>query len=208
MWNIENSRRPRFFDLDKVQSCLVKLSINKKIQILGCFFELTYRQSHCYFSQQNAFQNQNININVQINIQNNIMQSTLDINLSSAWFRDQAARQARTRKNLNEEHQIAQLKTQNQLNSKHGSIRFKPAISQNRLFLIQKVDIYIQKQFVQRHYLPQYIADEKYVKFEFGFNFQKFFDSTLRFIFDVFKFDNIFVFKRHLYMTYEKQIEQ
>ena len=136
------------------------------------------------------------------------MQSTLDIDLSSARSQSQTAKQTKTQKNLNKKHQTAQLKTQNQLNSKHDSIRFKPAISQNRPPLMQKVDIYIQKQPAQRHYLPQYTANKKYVKFEFDFNFQKLSDSTLRFTFNVFKLDNTFVSKRHFYITYEKQIEQ
>ena len=73
------------------------------------------------------------------------MQSTLDIKLSNARFRDQTVKQTKTRKNLDKEHQIAQLKTQNQLNSKHDQIRFKSAISQNRFFFMQKIEIFIQK---------------------------------------------------------------
>ena len=92
------------------------------------------------------------------------MQSTLDIKLSNARFRDQAAKQAKTRKNLNKAYEIVQLKTQNQLNSKHDQIRFKFIIFQNRSFFMQKVEIFIQKQFVVRHHLFQYIIDEKYVK--------------------------------------------
>ena len=92
------------------------------------------------------------------------MQSTLDIKLSNARFRDQTVKQTKTRKNLDKEHQIAQLKTQNQLNSKHDQIRFKSAIFQNRSSFMQKVEIFIQKQFVVRHHLFQYIIDEKYLK--------------------------------------------
>ena len=139
------------------------------------------------------------------------MQSTLDIELSNARFRDQTAKQTRTRKNLNKAQQIAQLKIQNQLNSKHDQIRFKFVISQNRSFFMQKVEICIQKQSALRHHLSQYIVDEKYVKNSINyidFNYQKLSDSTLRSIYDVFMLDNISVFNQHLYMTYEKQIEQ
>ena len=138
------------------------------------------------------------------------MQSTFNINFSSVRFRDQVVRQTKTRKSLNKEHQAAQLKTQNQLNSKHDLIRFKLAIFQNRFFLMQKVEIFIQKQFVLRHYLSQYIVNEKYVKstFELDYNYQKLFDSTLRFIYNVFRFNNICVFEQHIYITYKKQIEQ
>ena len=76
---------------------------------------------------------------------------------------------------------------------------------------MQKVEIFIQKQSVLRHHLFQYIVDEKYVKDSINcidFNYQKFFDSALRFIYDVFMFDNISVFNQHFYITYEKQIEQ
>ena len=119
-------------------------------------------------------------------------------------------KQTRIRKNLNKEHQIVQLKTQNQLNSKHDRIRFKFAVFQNRSFSMQKVEILIQKQSVERHHLFQYIVHEKYVKlnrciFE---KYEKLSDSALRFIYDVSKIDNIFVFERHRIMTYEKQIDQ
>ena len=138
------------------------------------------------------------------------MQSTLDIKLSNARSRDQTTKQTKTRKNLNKKHQIAQLKIQNQLNSKHDRIRFKFAVSQNRSSSMQKVEIFIQKQSVERHHLFQYIVHEKYVKlnrciFE---KYEKFFDSALRFIYDVSKIDNIFVSERHRIMTYEKQIDQ
>ena len=81
------------------------------------------------------------------------MQSTFDIKFSNVRFRDQAIKQTKTRKNLNKIYKIAQLKIQNQLNSKHDQIRFKFAIFQIRSFLIQKIDIFIQKQFAVRHYL-------------------------------------------------------
>ena len=66
---------------------------------------------------------------------------------------------------MNKKHENAQLKTQNQLNSKHDQIRFKFAIFQNRFLLKQKIEIRIQKQFTVQHYLFQYIVHEKYVKF-------------------------------------------
>ena len=135
------------------------------------------------------------------------MQSTLDIELSNARFRDQAARYARTRKTLNEKHEFAQLKTQNQLNSKHDSIRFKPAIFQNRPSSMQKVEISLSKQLVFRHYLSQYIVDERYMSdssfyMNFDFKFQKLFDSALRSIYDVFTFNINTVSFQHRYMTY------
>ena len=99
---------------------------------------------------------------------------------------------------------MTQLKIQNQLNSNHDQIRFKSVIFQNRSFFMQKVEIFIQKQSVMRHHLSQYIVDEKYVKN----THKKLFDSKLRFIYDVSKIDNIYVFTRHLTMTYEKQIDQ
>ena len=132
------------------------------------------------------------------------MQSTLDIKLSNARSRDQTVKQIRSRVNLNKKHQMTQLKTQNQLNSNHDQIRFKFAIFQNRSSLMQKVEIFIQKQSVMRHHLFQYIVDEKYVKN----THKKLFDSKLRFIYDVSKIDNIYVFTRHLIMIYEKQIDQ
>ena len=92
------------------------------------------------------------------------MQSTLDIKLSNVRSRNQAVKQTRTRKNLNKQHEIAQLKAQKQLNFKHDQIRFKSAIFQNRFFFMQKIEILIQKQSVERHHLFQYIVDEKYVK--------------------------------------------
>ena len=102
------------------------------------------------------------------------------------------------------------MKIQNQLNSKHDLIRFKFAIFQNRFFSMQKIEIFIQKQFVLRYYLPQYIVDKKYVKStsELDYNYQKLFNSILRFIYDVFKFNNTCVFEQYIYITYEKQIEQ
>ena len=81
------------------------------------------------------------------------MQSTLDIKLSNARFRNQTIKETKTRKNLNKAHEIAQLKIQNQLNSKHDQICFKFVIFQNRFFFMQKVEIFIQKQFVVRHHL-------------------------------------------------------
>ena len=81
------------------------------------------------------------------------MQSTLDIKFSNARFRDQTIKQTKTRKILNKQHEFVQLKTQNQLNSKYDSIRFKFAISQNRFFSMQKIEISIQKQFALRHYM-------------------------------------------------------
>ena len=125
------------------------------------------------------------------------MQSTLDIKLSNTWFKDQTAKQTKTQKTLNKQHKFAQLKTQNQLKSKHDSIRFKFAISQNRPSSIQKIEIFISKQFVLRQYLFQYIVNEKFVKnstLYIDFDIQKLFNSTLRFIYNVFMFDNIFVF--------------
>ena len=105
---------------------------------------------------------------------------------------------------------MTQLKTQNQLNSNHDQIRFKFVIFSNRSFFMQKVEIFIQKQFVVRHHLSQYIVDEKYVKCTHWINekYEKFFDSKLRFTYDVSKIDNFFVFERHRTMTYEKQIDQ
>ena len=99
---------------------------------------------------------------------------------------------------------MTQLKIQNQLNSNHDQIRFKFVIFQNRSSFMQKVEIFIQKQFVMRHHLSQYIVDEKYVKDIH----KKLFDSKLRLIYDVSKIDNIYVFTRHLIMIYEKQIDQ
>ena len=138
------------------------------------------------------------------------MQSTFDIRFSNVRSRDQTVKQTRTRKTFNKQHEFAQLKTQNQLNSKHDQIRFKLVIFQIRFSLIQKVDIFIQKQFVVRHYLFQYIVDEKYVKHicSIDYEHEKISDSTLRFIYNVFKIDNIFVFDRHVNITCEKQIDQ
>ena len=99
---------------------------------------------------------------------------------------------------------MTQLKIQNQLNSNHDQIRFKFVIFQNRSSFMQKVEIFIQKQSVMRHHLSQYIVDEKYVKN----THKKLFDLKLRFIYDVSKIDNIYVFTRHLIMIYEKQIDQ
>ena len=132
------------------------------------------------------------------------MQSTLNIKFSNARSRDQIVKQIKFRINLNKKHQMTQLKIQNQLNSNHDQIRFKFVIFQNRSSLMQKVEILIQKQFVMRHHLFQYIVDEKYVKN----THKKLFDSKLRFIYDVSKIDNIYVFTRHLTMIYEKQIDQ
>ena len=132
------------------------------------------------------------------------MQSTLNIKFSNARSRDQTIKQIKFRINLNKKHQMTQLKIQNQLNSNHDQIRFKFVIFQNRSSLMQKVEILIQKQFVMRHHLFQYIVDEKYVKN----THKKLFDSKLRFIYDVSKIDNIYVFTRHLTMIYEKQIDQ
>ena len=92
------------------------------------------------------------------------MQSTFDIKLSNVRFRDQTIKQIKSRVNFNKKHQMTQLKTQNQLNSNHDQIRFKFVVFQNRFFFMQKVEIFIQKQFVVRHHLFQYIVDEKYVK--------------------------------------------
>ena len=138
------------------------------------------------------------------------MQSTFDIKLSNVRSRNQAIKQTRTRKNLNKKHQIVQLKTQNQLNSKHNRIRFKSALFQNRSFSMQKIEIFIQKQFVERHHLFQYIVHEKYVKFSRCIfeKYEKLSDSALRFIYDVSKINNIFVSERHRIMTYKKQIDQ
>ena len=47
------------------------------------------------------------------------MQSTLNIKLFNARFRDQTTKQAKIQKNLNKKREIAQLKNQNQLNSNH-----------------------------------------------------------------------------------------
>ena len=135
------------------------------------------------------------------------MQSTFDINFSNARFRDQTTKQVKSRVNLNKKHQMTQLKTQNQLNSNHDSIRFKFVISQNRSFFMQKVEIFIQKQFVVRHHLFQYIVDEKNVKW-IDQKHKKLLDLKLRFIYDVSKIDDIFVFERHFIMTHEKQIDQ
>ena len=132
------------------------------------------------------------------------MQSTLNIKFSNARSRDQIVKQIKFRINLNKKHQMTQLKIQNQLNSNHDQIRFKFVIFQNRSFFMQKVEIFIQKQFVMRHHLFQYIVDEKYVKN----THKKLLDSKLRFIYDVSKIDNIYVFTRHLTMIYEKQIDQ
>ena len=92
------------------------------------------------------------------------MQSTFDIKFSNVRFKNQAIKQTKKRDSLNKEHEIVQLKIQNQLNSKHDQIRFKFVIFQNRFFFMQKVEIFIQKQFVVRHHLFQYIIDEKYLK--------------------------------------------
>ena len=140
-----------------------------------------------------------------------IMQSTLDIGLSNARSRGQAARQTRTRKNLNKEQQIAQLEAQNQLDSKHGQIRFKPAISQNRPPSMQKVEVCIQKQPALRHHLPQYTVDGRYVEDSINYtdyNYQKLPDSALRSTYDVSMLDDTSVPSQHLYMTYEKQTDQ
>ena len=138
------------------------------------------------------------------------MQSTLDIGLSNARSRGQAARQARTRKNLNKKQEIAQLEAQNQLDSKHGQIRFKPAISQIRSPLMQKVEIPIQKQPAVRHHLPQYTVGGKYVESTSwtGQKCEKIPDSALRSTYDVSKLDSTAVSVRHLNMTYRKQTEQ
>ena len=138
------------------------------------------------------------------------MQSTLDIGLSNARSRGQAARQAKTRKTLTKEHEIAQLEAQNQLDSKHCQIRFKPAISQVRSPLIQKVDISIQKQPAVRHYLPQYTVGGKCVEHPrwTGQNHEKIPDSALRSTYDVSKIDNTSVSDRHVNMTCKKQTEQ
>ena len=135
------------------------------------------------------------------------MQSTFDINFSNVRFRNQTIKQIKSRVNLNKKHQITQLKTQNQLNSNHDQIRFKSVIFQNRSSFMQKVEIFIQKQSVVRHHLFQYIVDEKNVKWV-DQKYKKLFDSKLRFIYDVSKIDDIFVFKRHLIMTHKKQIDQ
>ena len=124
------------------------------LSIIELLFPITKRVSKHQYQHQ-------LQIN---NYKSIIMQSTFDIKFSNVRFRNQTIKQAKTRKNLNKKHQIAQLKIQNQLNSKHNSIRFKLVIFQNRFFFKQKVDIFIQKQFVVRHYLFQYIIDEKYVK--------------------------------------------
>ena len=139
-----------------------------------------------------------------------IMQSTLDIKLSNARFRDQAVRQIKSRVSLNKKHQMTQLKIQNQLNSNYDQIRFKSAVSQNRSSFMQKVEILIQEQSAVRHHLPQYIVDEKYVKCIHWINekYEKLFNSELRFTYDVSKMNNSFVFERHRTMTYEKQIDQ
>ena len=83
------------------------------------------------------------------------MQSIFDIKFSNARFRDQTVKQTKTRKILNKQHEFAQLKTQNQLNSKHNLICFKSIISQNQSFSIQKIEIFIQKQSVLRYYMFQ-----------------------------------------------------
>ena len=136
-----------------------------------------------------------------------IIQSTFDIKFSNVRFRNQTIKYAKTRKTLNEQHEFVQLKTQNQLNSKHDSIRFKFVIFQNRFFSMQKIEIFISKQFVFRYYLSQYIVNEKYMSdssfyINFDFKFQKFFDSALRFIYDVFTFNINIIFSQHRYMTY------
>ena len=138
------------------------------------------------------------------------MQSTLDIGLSNARSRGQAARQARTRKNLDKEHQIAQLEAQNQLDSKHGQIRFKPAISQNRPSPMQKVEVLIQKQPAMRHHLPQYTVDGKYVECShwIGEKYEKLPDSELRSTYDISMMNNTLISERHRTMTYEKQANQ
>ena len=139
-----------------------------------------------------------------------IMQSTLDIKLSNARFRNQTVKQIRSRVNFNKKHQMTQLKAQNQLNSNHDQIRFKSVVFQNRSFFMQKVEIFIQKQSAVRHHLFQYIVDEKYVKCTHWISekYEKLFDSKLRFTYDVSKMNNFFVFERHRTMTYEKQTDQ
>ena len=134
------------------------------------------------------------------------MQSTLDIGLSNARSRGQAARQARKRDSLNKEHQIAQLEAQNQLNPKHGQIRFKPAISQNRSPPMQKVEVLIQKQPAVRHHLPQYTIDGKYL--EWSQNYEKLPNSELRSTYDISRTDNTLISQRDRTMTYEKQADQ
>ena len=57
------------------------------------------------------------------------MQSTFNIKLSNTRFKNQTAKQTKTQKTLNKQYEFAQLKAQNQLKSKHDSIRFKFAIS-------------------------------------------------------------------------------
>ena len=134
------------------------------------------------------------------------MQLMFDIKLSNVRSQNQTIKQAKTRKNLNKAHQIVQLKTQNQLNSKHDQIRFKSAISQNRFFFMQKVKIFIQKQFVVQHYLFQYIIDKKYVKC--SQKYKKLFDLKLRFIYNISKTNNILIFNRYRIITYKKQTDQ
>ena len=138
------------------------------------------------------------------------MQSTLDIGLSNARSRGQAARQARIRKNLNKEREIAHLETQNQLDSKHDQIDFEPVISQKRPPHKQKVEVLIQEQPAVRHHLPQYTVGGKYVEptHWISRNYQKIPDSALRSTYDVSKFDSTSVSERHLNMTYEKQTDQ
>ena len=133
------------------------------------------------------------------------MQSTLDIKLSNARFKDQTAKQTKTQKTLNKQHEFAQLKTQNQLKPKQDSIRFKFVISQNQSSSIQKIEIFISKQFVLRQYLPQYIVDKKFVKnsiLYIDFDTQKLFNSALRFIYNISMFNNTSVFYQYLYTTY------
>ena len=141
------------------------------------------------------------------------MQSTLDIGLSSARSRGQAARYARTRKTLNKEHESAQFEAQNQLDSKHGPIRFKPAISQNRPPSVQKVEILIPKQPALRHHLPQYTVDGRYVGnsdpyMDIDFKPQKLPDSALRPTYDVSTLGSSSVPWQHLCMTYWNQTVQ
>ena len=188
------------------------LSLSINISTIASSFFATQRLERVSKHQQQ----QRFNLQLLILI---IMQSTLDIKLSNVRSRNQTIKQIKTRKNLNKQHEFAQLETQNQLNTKHDLIRFKFIIFRNRLrsrfSSMQKVEIFISKQFILRHHLSQYIVNEKYVKnsnfyMNFDFKSQKFFDSALRFIYDVFKFDNISIFNQHqhLYTTYWNQIEQ
>ena len=135
------------------------------------------------------------------------MQITFDLNLNIiVRSRDQTFRHVKNRKKQKTKRQQNQ-----QLFKFIKQIQFKHFFQQYRCIATITIDIRVQKQFIVRHFLFQYIFEFKNVQsihhYAKHFIYNKFFISIQRFTYDVY-YINKFLSFRQQHIIFQKQKNQ